>query len=191
MRRLARLLFTLCSAASLLLCVAVCVLWVRSHRTETELYRESGGGHVFRNDWFSLAGGRFHWTRREGVSGTAADPYAENVWEQRPRRARAAAWGYGIAARPGEWQVLGVEYVFIVDHPGPYPLWRRGVWVPCSLVAAACGVLPALWLRRARQRGRARARTAAKLCPACGYDLRASPDRCPECGAAPLGRISD
>src|SRR5688572_6283696 len=35
MRRLARRLFTLCSAASLLLCVAVCVLWpasfVRSH----------------------------------------------------------------------------------------------------------------------------------------------------------------
>ena len=30
MRRLARRLFTLCSAVSLLLCVAVCVLWVRS-----------------------------------------------------------------------------------------------------------------------------------------------------------------
>src|SRR5688500_3518894 len=31
MRRLARWLFTLCSALSLLLCVAVCVLWVRSY----------------------------------------------------------------------------------------------------------------------------------------------------------------
>ena len=31
MRRLARHLFTLCSAVSLLLCVAVCVLWVRSY----------------------------------------------------------------------------------------------------------------------------------------------------------------
>jgi hypothetical protein len=31
MRRLARHLFTLCSAASLLLCVAVCALWVRSY----------------------------------------------------------------------------------------------------------------------------------------------------------------
>src|SRR5688500_11418988 len=32
MRRLARSLFTLCSAASMLLCVAVCVLWVRGDR---------------------------------------------------------------------------------------------------------------------------------------------------------------
>jgi hypothetical protein len=30
MRRLAGHLFTLCSAGSLLLCVAVCVMWVRS-----------------------------------------------------------------------------------------------------------------------------------------------------------------
>src|SRR5688500_13674928 len=31
MRRLARRLFMVCSAVSLLLCVAVCVLWVRSY----------------------------------------------------------------------------------------------------------------------------------------------------------------
>jgi hypothetical protein len=55
--------------------------------------------------------------------------------------------------------------------------------VPWWALATAMSVLPALWmLRRLRRASVARERGNAGLCPSCGYDLRATPGRCPECG---------
>lgn len=39
------------------------------------------------------------------------------------------------------------------------------------------------WFLIERRRQLAKRRRAAGLCPRCGYDMRASPDRCPECGS--------
>jgi hypothetical protein len=54
--------------------------------------------------------------------------------------------------------------------------------MPCWFIVAVLAVLPVMhYLRFWRQRRR----TVRGLCAACGYDLRGSPDRCPECGAVP------
>jgi rubrerythrin len=48
-------------------------------------------------------------------------------------------------------------------------------------------VPPALWFRG---RTRAKLRSRRGLCPVCGYDLRGSPGRCPECGSADTATIA-
>ena len=54
---------------------------------------------------------------------------------------------------------------------------------PYWAIAGVLGVLPLAWAVHWRlQRGRVK----AGCCVACGYDLRATPERCPECGAVPI-----
>jgi hypothetical protein len=56
-----------------------------------------------------------------------------------------------------------------------------------SLLAAAAALLPLAWLmvQADIRLQRRRLRQMSGLCPTCGYDLRATPDRCPECGVVP------
>ena len=58
----------------------------------------------------------------------------------------------------------------------------RQLIIPYLLAAALFAVLPMVWLRRVLQSTRL---IRAGLCPFCGYDLRATPKRCPECGKTP------
>jgi hypothetical protein len=79
------------------------------------------------------------------------------------------------------WTRLGFEVYHERNSPmSSHHLDRSGIRVPAWLPLLACAGPPALRLALLRKRRRSRA--ARGLCTACGYDLCASPDRCPECG---------
>jgi hypothetical protein len=77
-------------------------------------------------------------------------------------------FGFEFSNRPFTW----------LNSSQPGPSTSRVV-VPLWFLAVVFSILPALRLRAiARTRGRRR----RQLCIECGYDLRATPERCPECG---------
>lgn len=88
-------------------------------------------------------------------------------------RQKGKDWGPEFAGV----RALGVRFG---GHSGPNgSLWN--LVVPHGYVAAALLPLPA-WCAFALRRDRRRKRVG--LCRRCGYDLRASAGRCPECGEA-------
>jgi len=57
--------------------------------------------------------------------------------------------------------------------------YNRGIAVHWMLLSALAAVVPLATLLRPRRQGK------QGICSMCGYDLRATPDPCPECGSVP------
>ena len=175
--RMKRRLLNLLTLLSLLLCLAACVLWVRSHRRGATLTWTGGGrwrfvtvypGYLIAGDAPGPAG---------PSDGVRFLPRAIEMSVSWPR----PTWSYGAA---------GVGYI---TSPIPGGGADRYLAVPFWLLVTLLAPLPAAWagasaMRRLRLRTVAH-RSSTGRCPSCGYDLRATPERCPECGTVWNGAV--
>ena len=190
-----RRLFTILSAASLLLCVATCALWVRSlGRVETLRRLAIGPESSIREDRVISGQGRIEWWRWR-ANGLADLPLSETVgpqpWTYLDETPTRSDWKWRLhrgKTLGGEaWEGLGFRAVTSHnDPPSVRPRSYQSVSVPYYILTLLTLVLPACRLRQFR---RDRWRRRPGLCPACGYDLRATPDRCPECGEGRGGEV--
>jgi hypothetical protein len=131
-----------------------------------------------------VAGRQYHFQSIEGV--LRIDTRSSNAFLRRAKLQRLQA----IEQYKGLLEQTGP------DRPAPLPAWMAqqiASWpaatVPARwsvryavLVAPVSGlVVSCLLLEMAMRRRRMRL-SRDGVCPGCGYDLRATPSRCPECG---------
>ena len=157
-----RNLFNVAAWVSLVLCLAITAVWVRSY-------------------WRADSIGRIGQARCPGIISmpgslsfdiTRADPGNE-----RPGPRPYYYWVTSRATRQSGITVgdKRVRFWFHINARFGYGF----VIVPHWALAALLAVLPLLWWRRSR---RGRLLLLRGCCGRCGYDLHATPDRCPECG---------
>jgi hypothetical protein len=176
-----RAIGTSLAVLSSLACVAAVVLWLVTWNRDVgvECVEPDTEQQTVRTRWVGVSHGQI-WVGtliagelRRPQNLSAPEPTSLRPFS-RPRqvpywRAGNSFWNrLGFRRSHEEFGATGVLY------------WEvRELELPLWLVAMTFAVPPAMLLyrrRRAVQRGR------AGQCPACGYDLRATPERCPECG---------
>lgn len=182
MNRFRRWLFNGLAAMSLALSLAIIAVWIRSEFCYDCYFRIIEGPSTgFHADGFNHAvitdDGRVVFLRDRVTFDTPKQGPFVRPWRHVP------ADGYVGQGPHGDFD--NVRWFWFWQGPwGSHPAdTRTEVVIRIWMLLAITALLPTAWLIRRRRKRRVE---AAGICSNCGYDLRATPDRCPECGAIPV-----
>ena len=183
MRRLRPILLNFAAGASAALLLVTIVLWVRSYAVAETITRDESTLLAFNS-----ADGAAGFTYQDRAA-LAASGYRFRGWSYLSGPAVPRT-----RARPGPGTVFHLDRFGFTAAYGRRPVaasfygrslpYRSTLTLrlPYWFIAILCLYLPArAFLYRAATRAGPRDR-----CRVCNYDLRATPDRCPECGAVPI-----
>lgn len=158
-----RRLFSMLSILSLLLCVVTAGLWLRSHWV----------ADMFKADirWTNVCVGSYSGFLQMYVGGHRYDSPLYQVRHQQHDINEKAPSGIMPYRYFAHWEAM-----YYTERP---KYWVASVKFPHWLALLIVGVLPVCWVVRWC---RHRHHVMEGYCITCGYDLRASKERCPECG---------
>jgi hypothetical protein len=176
-KRLRRILLNALTALSLILLAATVALWVRSY-WQAQYLGWSDGSQFYGG--LSVAG----LLRLE--HGTYGDSSPGFSYVTYPHKGRSGLWSELGARdrRGGPLKRIGFGSSKI-DYDLDGKKMRYSLYLSHWSLAALLVIAPAIRSRQILRRRRAAALTRRQRCVVCGYDLRATPDRCPECGTVP------
>ena len=171
------------STLSLILCIAFIALWIRSYLAYDLIANEAYSG--IGTELMSVRGKFIFYHYNSYKTASEEPPQEFGLSHVSPSSRRGAAWAgefdlwhYGRHF----WNRLGFRAT-----SGPVPILTTQLTLisaPDWALAGLFAVLPFIYFRRIRWRRRMRDRLLSGKCVACGYDLCATPDRCPECGTS-------
>lgn len=172
-----RRLFMLLSMLSLLLCVTTCALWVRSYYIQDDWqYWHLVKRHAPEAD-FGDSDHYFEinlYTNSDQFMLRWEDPFPTSYDETLPQWNHSTFRASPLSSGGSLLNYFGFDF-----YISPHKFGGGDVAAPMWFAAILTSACPVTWvITRARRR-------RIGLCRVCGYDLRATPHRCPECGAAP------
>jgi hypothetical protein len=188
MNRAVRILHRLLTALSLLLLLATAGVWARSYWVSDAFIWNVDSPDDRDHHWIFLecsrGGARLAFRRDQSewsvppdlsvhcVLRAEAYPLLENPQHAGLDQTYRSDDGLGF-----QWATIGPS----VFRPG---LRLRSLTLPLCFLCLLFAILPSHYWLRVRRRRRIVRRLALGCCIGCGYDLRASCGRCPECGMA-------